>query len=500
MLFNSIEFIIFLIVVFAITWLLVRWRMVQTIFLLVASYFFYANWNPWYLFLIFFTSSVDYLVGGTIYRTTDQTRRRLLLALSLCTDLGVLAVFKYFNFFAVQVATTLSAAGVAVDPMVLGVALPVGISFFTFQSMSYTIDIYRRQLDPADNYWQFLLFVSFFPQLVAGPIVRASVFLPQLRQPRGLSREMGGIGLFLIMSGLVKKVCIADYLAVNLVDRVFENPTWFTSTEVLAAVYGYAFQIYCDFSGYSDVAIGAALLLGFRLPDNFRSPYGAVNLQDFWRRWHISLSTWLRDYLYIPLGGSRKGPWRTYLALAATMVLGGLWHGAAWTFVIWGGLHGSALAFTRAFQRLRGPVPIRDMIVGALLHMGPGDPTWSRVTRVTSALVFDSVMRVGMILLTFHFVAFAWIFFRAKSFDHAMAILAQLAKLTPGSANVVPTVTLALMAAWILHCLPEEWVGILRKVFARSPFVVQALIMVAVSVLVYSVAQSKVVPFIYFQF
>ncbi len=500
MLFNSIEFIIFLIVVFAITWLLVRWRMVQTIFLLVASYFFYANWNPWYLFLIFFTSSVDYLVGGTIHRTTDQTRRKLLLALSLCTDLGVLAVFKYFNFFTTQVATSLSAAGMAVDPVMLGVALPVGISFFTFQSMSYTIDIYRRQLDPADSYWQFLLFVSFFPQLVAGPIVRASVFLPQLRQDRGLSREMGGIGLFLIMSGLVKKVCFADYLAVNLVDRVFENPTWFSSTEVLAAVYGYAFQIYCDFSGYSDVAIGAALLLGFRLPDNFRSPYRAVNLQDFWRRWHISLSTWLRDYLYIPLGGSRKGPWRTYLALAATMVLGGLWHGAAWTFVIWGGLHGAALAFTRAFQRLRGPVPIRDLAVGALLDMGVRDPKWARVSRATTALVIDSVMRVGMILLTFHFVAFAWIFFRAKSYDHAMGILAQLAKLTPGSANVVPTVALALLGAWILHCLPEEWVRALRKVFARSPFVVQALIMVVVSVLVYSVAQSKVVPFIYFQF
>jgi D-alanyl-lipoteichoic acid acyltransferase DltB (MBOAT superfamily) len=500
MLFNSIEFIIFLIVVFGVTWLLARWRMVQTIFLLVASYFFYANWNPWYLFLIFFTSNVDYLVGGTIYRTADQTRRKLLLALSLCTDLGVLAVFKYFNFFASQVSTSINAAGVAVDPVLLSVVLPVGISFFTFQSMSYTIDIYRRQLEPADNYWHFLLFVSFFPQLVAGPIVRASVFLPQLRQPRGLSREQGGIGLFLIMSGLVKKVCIADYLSVNLVDRVFENPQWFTSAEVLAAVYGYAFQIYCDFSGYSDVAIGAALLLGFRLPDNFRSPYGAMNLRDFWRRWHISLSTWLRDYLYFSLGGSHKGPWRTYMALTATMVLGGLWHGAAWTFVIWGALHGVALALTRVFQRLRGPITVRAMVTGALLDMGPRDPAWARIARATSAVVIDTVVRVGMILLTFHFVCFAWIFFRAKSYGDAVVVLEQLGKLSPGSANVVPTVALALFAAWALHCLPEDWVGFLRKTFARLPFVVQALIMVAVSVLVYSVAQSKVVPYIYFQF
>ncbi len=500
MLFNSIEFIIFLIVVFAITWLLARWRMVQTIFLLAASYFFYANWNPWYLFLIFFTSSVDYLVGGAIYRTTAQSRRKLLLVLSLCTDLGVLAVFKYFNFFTTQVATSLNAAGMGVDPVLLGVALPVGISFFTFQSMSYTIDIYRRQLDPADNYWQFLLFVSFFPQLVAGPIVRASVFLPQLRQPRGLSREMGGVGLFLIMSGLVKKVCIADYLAVNLVDRVFENPAWFTSAEVLAAVYGYAFQIYCDFSGYSDVAIGAALLLGFRLPDNFRSPYGAVNLRDFWRRWHISLSTWLRDYLYIPLGGSRKGPTVMYLAMAATMLLGGLWHGAAWTFVIWGALHGVGLSLTRFFQRIRGPVTIRDMITGALLDMGPRDAGWVRAVRVTTAVFFDTAMRIGMILLTFHFVCFAWIFFRAKSYGHAVVILRRLRELTPGSANVVPTVVLALFAAWVLHCLPEEWVATVRRVFARSPFIVQALVLVAVSVLVYSIASSKVVPYIYFQF
>lgn len=498
--FNSVEFIIFLVVVFTVTWQLARWRLLQTLFLLAASYFFYANWNPWYLFLILFTSSVDFLVGGAIFRTSDQRRRKLLLILSLVTDLGVLAVFKYFNFFSAQWSAYLVGRGLAVDPLVLSVALPVGISFFTFQSMSYTIDVYRRQIEPADSYWQYLLFVSFFPQLVAGPIVRASVFLPQLRQPRGLSREMGGIGLFLIMSGMIKKVCFADYLGANLVDRVFEDPSWFTSAEVLAAVYAFAFQIYFDFSGYSDVAIGAALLLGFRLPDNFRSPYTAVNLRDFWRRWHISLSTWLRDYLYIPLGGSRRGRGRTYLALAATMVLGGLWHGAAWTFVIWGALHGVALALTRGFQRFRGPVTVRAMITGSLLSFGPQDPPWARVTRATSAVAIDSVWRLGMILLTFHFVCFAWIFFKAKSYGHAMAVLGKLAELTPGTANVVPTISLALFLAWALHCLPESVVGWCTRKFSRLPGLVQGLIMVGVGVLVYTFAQAEVRPFIYFQF
>jgi D-alanyl-lipoteichoic acid acyltransferase DltB (MBOAT superfamily) len=359
-----------------------------------------------------------------------------------------------------------------VDPVLLGVALPVGISFFTFQSMSYTIDIYRRRLEPSVGYWQYLLFVSFFPQLVAGPIVRASTFLPQLKVPRSLSREQGGLALFLIMSGLVKKTCIADYLAVNLVDRVFENPNWFTSVEVLVAVYGYAIQIYCDFSGYSDVAIGAALLLGFRLPDNFNAPYIAHNLRDFWRRWHISLSTWLRDYLYIPLGGSRHGPARTYVALAATMLLGGLWHGAAWTFVIWGALHGVALALTRMVQRWRGS------------HQGPS--TW--LGYVVSAL------------LTFHFVCFAWIFFRAPSFDHAQRILSRLADLTPGAANVPDTVLLALGAAVAMHLLPRRGLEWVRGLFSRMPAPVQGAVMVGVAVLVYNVAQSEVVPYIYFQF
>ena len=472
MLFNSIEFIVFLIAVFTTTWLLARWRLAQTLFLLAASYFFYANWNPYYLALIFFTSTVDYTVGAAIHRASLPSRRKALLAISITADLGVLAVFKYYNFFSHQVAASLNALGVPVDPVLLGVALPVGISFYTFQTLSYTIDVYRDRILPADSYWQYLLFVSFFPQLVAGPIVRASTFLPQFRSTRSLTREQGALGLFLIMSGLLKKVCIADYVAVNLVDRVFENPAWFTSAEVLAAIYGYAFQIYCDFSGYSDVAIGAALLLGFKLPDNFNAPYAAINLQDFWRRWHISLSTWLRDYLYIPLGGSRHGPMRTYFALAATMLLGGLWHGAAWTFVVWGALHGAGLAATRMFQRWRGPREGKP-------------PWWSRIM---------------VIFVTFHFVCFAWIFFRAPTFGHAWAMLDRLVLGHWGTANLPNAVILALAAAMVLQHLPESFYEALKARFARLPAPVQGAALAGVGVIVYNVASAKVVPYIYFQF
>jgi D-alanyl-lipoteichoic acid acyltransferase DltB (MBOAT superfamily) len=474
MLFNSAEFIIFLIAVFGVTWALARWHLLQTLFLLAASYFFYAAWNPYYLVLIWFSSTLDFLMGGAIFRSNDASRRKLYLYTSLLCNLGILAVFKYFNFFATEAAAALTQLGVAVDPVLLNVALPVGISFFTFQSLSYTFDIYRREMQPARTYWHYLLFVSFFPQLVAGPIVRAADLLPELQKTdRVLTRQMGGVGLFLIVSGLVKKVAIADYLGVNLVDRVFENPSWFTSVEVLAAVYGYAFQIYCDFSGYSDVAIGAALLLGCRLMDNFRMPYAAVDLRDFWRRWHISLSTWLRDYLYVVLGGSRKGPARTYVALAVTMLLGGLWHGAAWTFVIWGALHGLGLAATRFVQRLRGS------------DQGQASSWWARLI---------------WIVLTFHFVCFCWIFFRAQSVGHAWAVLRQLATFTGGAANLASTVMLALGAALVLHHLPEAWVERVRALFVRLPAPVQGLLLVGVAVALAQVAQSKVVPYIYFQF
>jgi len=352
----------------------------------------------------------------------------------------------------------------------LDVVVPVGISFYTFQSLSYTIDIYRGKLEPVDTPLSYLIFVAFFPQLVAGPIVRAADFLPQLRPLPAMSAQQGGRGLFWIGVGLVKKVVIADLLAVNIVDRVFETPARYTSAELLAGVYGYAAQIYCDFSAYSDIAIGSALLLGLTLPVNFNAPYRAHNLQSFWRRWHISLSSWLRDYLYISLGGSRGGAWKTYRNLALTMLLGGLWHGAGWTFVAWGALHGGGLAVTRAFQRATGGGETRG------------------------------VVRALMIIGTFHYVCLGWIFFRAPSFERAWEILTGLFSFSGGTANVTWLIWALLAAGALTHVVPDRAVHACRDLAVRLPAPVQGLLLVATVVGIQYARTTQVVPFIYFQF
>ncbi len=469
MFFNSAQYALFLIVVFFAFWGLSRLHLLRTIFLLLASYFFYANWNPWYLILIFLSSTVDFSIGRLLPFAATAITKKSLLAVSVVFNLGVLATFKYFNFFADAVSGTAALLGFDLEPVQLGVLLPVGISFYTFQSMSYTIDVYRGQLAPERSYLRYLLFVSLFPQLVAGPIVRASHFLPQLRRPPRLRPEEGSRAVLLILIGLVKKVVIADYLAVNLVDRVFDFPERFSSLEVIAGVYGYALQIYCDFSGYSDIAIGSALLLGLHIPKNFDSPYNATDLRDFWRRWHISLSTWLRDYLYIPLGGSRRGPTPTYLNLIITMVLGGLWHGAAWTFVVWGAMHGVALALNRAMQRA----------------------TRGRSTRHTRALSRWA---------TFHFVCLCWVVFRSQSLEQAGDVLEQIVIGGGGTQNLPPTVLAVLGAGFATHWLPKEFVARLQRSFASAPPVVQALLAALVVGLVQQVATTDAAPFIYFQF
>ncbi len=348
-----------------------------------------------------------------------------MLAITVALNLGFLGFFKYWNF-AIENGHLLAAVltGGHGAPAGAGDALkvllpPVGISFFTFESMSYVIDVYRGELQPHRSYLRYLLFVAFFPHLVAGPIVRPRDLLPQLERKPSLTREMGGEALFLIALGLIKKLVISDQLSSNLVDRVFERPASFSAIEVLAGVYGYAVQIYCDFSGYTDIAIGSALLLGVRFPLNFDAPYQATNIADFWRRWHISLSTWLRDYLYIPLGGNRGSAWKTYRNLMLTMVLGGLWHGASWTFVFWGFLHGLGLGITRAWERRRGPA---------------ARAAWGGV-----------LGRVVGTLLTFHYVCLAWIFFRAPTFSRAVLVLKQLRTRTTFHPNLPPYVV-ALLA------------------------------------------------------
>ncbi len=354
MIFPTVEFAVFFAVVLPLSWLLMPHATAWKLFILAASYFFYAYADVRFVLLLLLSTAVNQTAAKLLARWRDGR----ILGVALVIDLGLLGWFKYYGFFALQLDHTLADVGLKTPLPLLQITLPVGISFFTFQAMSYVIDVYRGRIEPTSTI-DFAVYESFFPHLVAGPIVRASEFLPQLSSPRDPRKVPVTAAVFLIVGGLVKKVVIADLLATRLVDPVWATPGQHSSAEVLAAVYGYAVQIYCDFSAYSEMAIGLALLLGFRFPDNFDRPYSAVSLQDFWRRWHMTLSRWLRDYLYVPLGGSRRGRRRTYLNLMITMVLGGLWHGAAWTFVLWGSMHGAGLAAERRWEERRGSGPIR---------------------------------------------------------------------------------------------------------------------------------------------
>jgi alginate O-acetyltransferase complex protein AlgI len=490
MLFTSALYGAFLLGTLAVFWLLRAQRVARALFLVAASYgfYFYGTWDAaagekvpfgplgWSILclgIIFVGSTLDYWIGRALAQTEDPRLRRALLLVSMVYYLGVLAVFKYWNFAIDSFASLFAALGVQgsfTHASHLALVLPFGISFFTFETMSYTIDVYRRELEPARKYLDYLLFVAFFPHLVAGPIVRPRQMLPQLAAPPVADPDMQARGLWLIAAGLAKKLVIGDTLSVNLVGRAFGNPERFSSVELGVAVYAYAIQIYCDFSGYTDVAIGSALLFGYRLPENFNAPYLAKNLQEFWHRWHISLSTWLRDYLYVPLGGSRKGALRTYVNLMITMLLGGLWHGASWNFVIWGGLHGAGLAATRMWQRAR---PNRDGGV---------------------------VERAFTTFLTFQFVCFAWVFFRAPTFAHATLLLGRIVRATGGAPNVSPRVALMLMAGVLLHGVPSEWVDSVRERFVKMPAVGQGIVLAAAAYALHLAAGAKAEPFVYGQF
>ena len=508
MLFNSPMFGAFLIATFAIFWLLKRHRLPRVLFLVGASYGFYFYgtydaareqpvpmgpfaWSVLCLGIIFVGSTIDFWVGKQLGKTTHPTGRKALLLLSIVYYLGVLSVFKYWNFAFDSIAELAHALGVPLSPVHLRLVLPFGISFFTFETMSYTIDVYRRELEPADRYLDYLLFVCFFPHLVAGPIVRPRSMLPQFRTVPVYDANKQAEGLWLIGTGLVKKVVIGDTLAVNHVNRVFDNPERFSSIEVLVAVYAYAVQIYADFSGYTDVALGSARLFGYELPRNFDAPYTAKNLQEFWHRWHISLSTWLRDYLYIPLGGSRGSSFLTYRNLLITMVLGGLWHGASWNFVIWGALHGVALGGTRMWQRWRNR--------SAPLPEGESAPLQSR--RGGPAAAPGSVLGgIVSTFLTFQYVCFAWIFFRAASFAHARLILGRIATAGMGTTNLAPKVVVILLLAMVVHFLPRPWIETLRGWFTRTPAVVQGVFLAAVAIALHLAAGAKAEPFVYGQF
>ena len=457
-------------------WLLKKTSRLRILYVVAFSLYFYYKSSGWYFVLLLLAATYDYLIGYSLYFTKGKTERKLLLAMSVVMNLSMLCYFKYTNFL-IDLTNQLFGAGFLDFQNIF---LPVGISFFVFQSMSYTIDIYRGQLRPLDSWLDYLFYLSFFPQLVAGPIVRASDFIPQIRQKPVVTREMLGTALFLVLTGLFKKAVISDYIALNFVDRIFDEPLLYSGFECLMGIYGYALQIYCDFSGYSDMAIGLALVMGFRFPKNFDAPYRSATITEFWRRWHISLSSWLRDYLYISLGGNRKGKGRTYLNLLLTMLLGGLWHGAAIRFILWGALHGVALA----------------------LHK-----MWLQVVPGAKALGKDMnpVMRLMGILFTFHLVCLGWLVFRADSMQTAGLILHQIFSAFDSSliAQVVAGYSgafLLMAIGYLLHAIPERGDAWLRGVITRAPMGWQVAMTVAMIWLVMQVKSSDIQPFIYFQF
>lgn len=398
MLFNSLTFLFFFVAVFVLHRLMPNW-VAQKRLLLTASYLFYAVWNPPYILILLFSTALDWQLARLIWRSDHGQRRRQLLILSLLSNLGLLGLFKYGNFLLVNFQSVLAAIGILYQPPTLDIVLPVGISFYTFASLSYTIDVYRREVRGDWSFLDYALFVSFFPHLVAGPIVRAYQLLPQMIAPRRASADQLGWGLVLLAVGLWSKVVVADNIFAPVVDWVYKNPVKYGAVDTWSAVLAFAGQIYYDFSGYSLCAIGIALCFGFEFPDNFRHPYAARGFSDFWRRWHISLSTWLRDYLYVPLGGNRGSRWTMQRNLLLTMLIGGLWHGASWMFVLWGGLHGVYLVIER------------------LLHEWFGD---------NQCLRRGGVRDVLLSLGTFLIVTLTWIPFRASDWSVFSQVLSGL--------------------------------------------------------------------------
>ena len=475
MLFNSLDYILFLGIAIAGFWLLARHAQLRIVFVFVASCLFYMAWHPAYIVLILGSTVVDYVVGLRIHATENEKARKRWLLVSLVSNLGLLGIFKYFNFASQATADVFHLfLGITIEsPPFLDVLLPVGISFYTFQTLSYTIDIYRRKLEPTRNFFQFAFFVTYFPQLVAGPIVRASQLLPQLQRKITLKNEQVTQGLFLIATGMVKKVAIADYLSVNLVDRVFDQPELYSGAEVVIALYGFTMQIYCDFSGYTDVARGSAKLMGLELPENFDRPYQSASPAEFWRRWHMTLSTWLRDYLYYPLGGSRVSPARAYWNLWLTMFLIGIWHGASWTFVFYAILQSMAMVIHRFFYRTSGRT--RDTVDSWQLH-------------------------AFKVFWAMQFVVFSRILFRATSLQNAVDVTARLGSGTFGVGQISLGVWLLLVATFAAHYTPKRWFESIELRFKTMPAPAQGVTLAAVGIALSLVATSQVVPYIYFQF
>ena len=473
MLFPTTDFAIFFAVVFTANWLLNPYPGPWKLFMTAASYFFYAWWDWRFVFLLAASTLFAYFGAVAIHRSEGR-RKRLALWVTLVLLLGLLGWFKYFGFVGVNVDNVLHTLGLGRPIPLLAITLPVAISFFTFMAVSYVIDVYRGILRPARPA-DLAVYLSFFPHLVAGPIVRGTELLPQIRRRRDGDNVHYTEAFWLIASGLAKKVVLSSYLSTYVVDPVFAAPRQYSSLEILFAIWGYAVQIYADFSGYTDMAIGLALLLGFRFPENFRSPYSAVSLQDFWRRWHITLSFWLRDYLYIPLGGNRGTESRISLNILITMLLGGLWHGAAWTFVAWGAFHGVGQIIGRQRRRRRAERGL------------PLEPTgrW----RVALAR-----------FLTFQLVCVGWLLFRADTIGEAWTMFVRIFTAWGPSPLVTPLALGAIVLGIATQYLPHEWIRRVQGAFADRRPVVQGGILGAVLLAVTTLGPAGVAPFIYYRF
>ena len=473
MLFNSLTFVVFFAVVLALHYLPFAWR-VKKINLLLASYLFYAAWNPPFVLLLWLSTLVDWFAARAIYREQRRSRRRAWLILSLGVNLGILGFFKYGDFLLENWQALMATVGIDYQPAAWSIVLPIGISFYTFQTMSYSLDVYLRRAKPARSFLDFALFVTFFPQLVAGPIVRPSHLIPQFAVPHVATRDQLVWGLALMTLGLFEKVVIADGALAPVADVVFGADQPLYVVDAWMGVLAFSGQIFCDFAGYSTTAIGVALCLGFSLPNNFQFPYAAIGFSDFWRRWHISLSSWLRDYLYVPLGGNRKGNLRTYANLMTTMLLGGLWHGASWTFVAWGGLHGLYLTAER----------------------------WLRARFPQGAYTSSIVFRIFAGLLTYVLINVSWVFFRSEDFETAGRLLASMFGLSADGVMLVPTIGIIVTSLVMSSLIAIHWLmrdRSVEEVVEKSPW---WLVSGVWGLMLFSiiVTQGSGDAFIYFQF
>ena len=441
----------------------------MVVFVVCFSLYFYYKSSGLFFLMLLATSLIDWSLSHAIARLQKRGVRLAVMWLSIIISLSILGYFKYANFFLWNWNQMVEGNFQPLD-----LVLPVGISFYTFQSISYVVDVYKGRISPTSSWLDYLFFLSFFPALVAGPIVRADYFLPQIQENRAATKDDVFGGLWLIVIGIIKKAVIADYIA-QYNDLIFNDPSLYTGVQTLMGVLGYTMQIYCDFSGYSDMAIGLALIMGFRLGINFDSPYQSRNLTEFWRRWHISLSSWLRDYVYIPLGGNRKGTFRTYLNNFLTMLIGGLWHGAAWKFVFWGAMHGVGLAIHKACKPWLGRIPDNWFVSFV---------SW---------------------LLTFVYVSLLWVFFRAADFESSVRIISNIFvdfdwRQFPQFFEVRMVWCIMMLALIVMHFVPQSWTEACGRLYVRSPWIVKLLVFAVVVQLVVEFMSEEVVPFIYFQF